>query len=104
MSATFIISALQISINEHKGARDLNSMGLTLSSLFLFFLALTAFSPPCHATLNCGGCHGKRDINDLRPIDAPARSVTDGGLKGTHQTHTSVEATTSRDIMALNRV
>ncbi len=82
----------------------MNSIDLTLSSLFLFFLTLTAFPLPCHATLNCGGCHGKRDINDLRPVDAPARSVTDGGLKGTHQTHTSAEATTSKDIMTINCV
>ena len=72
---------------------DVNHTKLRCAVVILFFLALTTPPLPCHATLNCGGCHGKRDVNDLRPIDAPTRSVIDGGLKGNHLTHTPADAT-----------
>jgi len=53
--------------------------------LFLATVWLSADS--AQAAMACYDCHGSRQNQDYRPIDAPFRNITSGGFTGNHRTH-----------------
>ncbi|WP_298272310.1 CxxxxCH/CxxCH domain-containing protein [Geobacter sp.] len=47
------------------------------------------------AAIQCYDCHGSRSPVDYRPVDAPFRNVSSGGMVGSHRTHMEAAATPS---------
>jgi predicted CxxxxCH...CXXCH cytochrome family protein len=54
---------------------------------FLLLAIVLMNTMNAEAVIRCFDCHGTRNPEDVRPVDAAYRNITTGGFQGTHRSH-----------------